>query len=110
MSFKLRLLLLTSFWFALSALVIGSLLLYNKPIQSNAPAKSRINILSDSRKHGVSISVQNDVDPDAPSGDLGLGTKIIQSILALHQSKLSTLKSSSHYNQSFELPNTHHAH
>ncbi|MDO6498314.1 sensor histidine kinase [Photobacterium sanguinicancri] len=76
----------------------------------HAPAKSRINILSESRKHGVSISVQNDVDPEAPSGDLGLGTKIIQSILALHQSKLSTLESSSHYNQSFELPNTHHAH
>ncbi len=76
----------------------------------HAPSNSDIKIMATNSKRGVHVSVQNHIDPHAPTGDLGVGTKIIQSILALHHSKLSTQESSDHYSQSFLLPMKHHAH
>lgn len=76
----------------------------------HAPPKSHITVMAANEKTGVHVSVQNHIDPHAPAGDLGVGTKIIQSILALHHSKLLTQQSSDHYSQKFQLPIKHHAH
>ncbi|MGF1757720.1 HAMP domain-containing histidine kinase [Photobacterium sagamiensis] len=52
----------------------------------------------------ININITNHIDHTAPSGSLGLGTKIIQSILMLHHSQLLTEQAPDSFNQSFRLP------
>ncbi|MGR5063662.1 ATP-binding protein [Photobacterium sp. DNB22_13_2] len=70
----------------------------------HAPSASKIQLTINSDPVGLGISMENDIDPQAPCGTMGLGTKIIQSILMLHQSQLNTKQEQQHFEQSFSLP------
>ncbi|MBY5945152.1 sensor histidine kinase [Photobacterium rosenbergii] len=70
----------------------------------HAPVSSKVRLTINPEPIGLGISLENDIDPQAPQGSMGLGTKIIQSILMLHQSQLSTRKEAQHFEQSFSLP------
>ncbi len=58
---------------------------------------------SDSLDKQIDVEIQNAIDPSAPQGSLGIGTKIVQSILMLHHSSLETIKGDSTYHQRFSL-------
>jgi signal transduction histidine kinase len=49
----------------------------------------------------VYVDMSNHIDPQAPTGSLGIGTRIMQSILMLHDSQLSTQQDHEQYHQSF---------
>ncbi len=51
----------------------------------------------------VQFCVQNRVDANASSGSLGIGTRIVTSILMLHHSSLQTTATETCYRQSFRL-------
>ncbi|MGF1735773.1 sensor histidine kinase [Photobacterium satsumensis] len=70
----------------------------------HAPSASTVQLTINPEPIGLGISLQNDIDPHAPHGAMGLGTKIIQSILMLHQSQLNTKQDNRHFEQSFSLP------
>ncbi|MDV5169654.1 HAMP domain-containing sensor histidine kinase [Photobacterium rosenbergii] len=70
----------------------------------HAPVSSKVRLTIKPEPIGLGISLENDIDPQAPNGSMGLGTKIIQSILMLHQSQLSTRQEEQHFEQSFSLP------
>ena len=70
----------------------------------HAPSSSTVQLTISAAPIGLGISLENDIDPKAPQGSMGLGTKIIQSILMLHQSQLNTRQEAQHYEQSFSLP------
>ncbi|MDK9760943.1 HAMP domain-containing histidine kinase [Vibrio sp. D420a] len=50
------------------------------------------------------VTIQNEVDSLAAKGSLGIGTRIVQSILMLHHSVLETTKADNTFKQSFYLP------
>ncbi|WP_434763012.1 sensor histidine kinase [Vibrio fortis] len=50
------------------------------------------------------VTIQNEVDNLAIKGSLGIGTRIVQSILMLHHSVLETTKADNTFKQSFYLP------
>ena len=50
------------------------------------------------------VTIQNEVDNHAIKGSLGIGTRIVQSILMLHHSVLETTKADNTFKQSFYLP------
>ncbi len=78
----------------------------------NSIIECRANI--DNQGKLIEFSFLNVVDETAPQGSLGIGTKIVQSILMMHHSYLNTQrlnidhqdKSSLCYRQSFSLPTT----
>ncbi|MCQ1058622.1 HAMP domain-containing histidine kinase [Photobacterium sp. ZSDE20] len=70
----------------------------------HAPYASTVQLMINPEPIGLGISMENDIDPQAPQGTMGLGTKIIQSILMLHQSQLRTKQGQQHFEQSFSLP------
>ncbi|WP_428776579.1 sensor histidine kinase [Vibrio sp.] len=51
----------------------------------------------------IECSVTNQVCPEAPHGELGIGTRIVKSILMLHHSALDTESNGQQFRQSFEL-------
>jgi len=53
------------------------------------------------RYNQIEVNISNRIDHNAPSGSLGLGTRIIQSILMLHNSQLLTQKKHDVFQQSF---------
>ena len=53
--------------------------------------------------HRIEFEIANPIAPQAPGGDLGMGLKIIKSILMLHHSQLNTESSEHRYVQRFEL-------
>lgn len=63
------------------------------------------NISMTVRKKGkfLHVEIVNKVDKSAPKGQLGVGIRIIQSILMLHHSQLFTKQDSEVYSQSFQL-------
>ncbi|PMH40856.1 hypothetical protein BCU68_15920 [Vibrio sp. 10N.286.49.B3] len=61
-----------------------------------------VNAASDARV--VNVSIRNEIDKDAQKGSLGVGVKIITSILVLHHSVLLTSSDDETYQQSFTLP------
>ncbi|PST90505.1 sensor histidine kinase [Photobacterium jeanii] len=69
----------------------------------HAPNASTINISTRQQHDKIMVQVENQIDPQAPHGTLGLGTKIIKSILALHHSELITQATPNEYRQSFSL-------
>ncbi|PSW21992.1 sensor histidine kinase [Photobacterium sanctipauli] len=70
----------------------------------HAPSNSRIALEVIHQHPNLTIKLCNDIDPSAPSGSMGLGTKIIQSILMLHHSQLITKQEENHFLQQFHLP------
>ena len=52
----------------------------------------------------VKVVIHNEIEQEAPNGSLGIGTKIGQSILMLHQSMLETTKTENSFQQSFYVP------
>ncbi|WP_087018552.1 sensor histidine kinase [Thaumasiovibrio subtropicus] len=50
------------------------------------------------------VTQSNPIDQHAPKGSLGLGNKIIESILLLHNSQVERQESTSEYSQRFTLP------
>lgn len=58
--------------------------------------------LSEDKSH-IHFDFANRVEQDTEGGALGIGTKIVQSILMLHHSYLETTASSSQYRQKFTL-------
>ncbi len=55
-------------------------------------------------KSNVHVELTNPIDKSAQNGTLGIGTKIVQSILMLHHSYLETNSTSSMFTQRFTLP------
>ncbi|MGF1684157.1 sensor histidine kinase [Photobacterium minamisatsumaniensis] len=72
----------------------------------HAPSNSRISLDVTHHQSNLTITLRNDIDPNAPSGSMGLGTKIIHSILMLHHSQLVTEQDDTHFLQQFHLPAT----
>lgn len=70
----------------------------------HAPDHSTIQLQAEYHQHDVSVKLINQIDPGAPSGSMGLGMRIIQSILMIHHSQLITEHDSRQYLQSFVLP------
>ncbi|AXY02695.1 sensor histidine kinase [Vibrio alfacsensis] len=73
--------------------------LRHSPARSEVHGQVQLNE-DKSRIHFVFI---NNIEKDAPSGTLGIGTKIVQSILMLHHSYLETHATASQYQQKFSL-------
>ncbi|GEA60737.1 histidine kinase [Vibrio comitans NBRC 102076] len=59
-----------------------------------------------SNKADIRFRFTNLVEPNAKGGSLGIGIKIVQSILMLHHSYLETKQTDNEYQQSFTLPST----
>ncbi|MEZ9789407.1 sensor histidine kinase [Vibrio breoganii] len=57
-------------------------------------------------KTDIRFRFTNHVEPNAQGGSLGIGIKIVQSILMLHHSYLETKQTDNEYQQSFTLPST----
>ncbi|GHA64697.1 sensor histidine kinase [Photobacterium aphoticum] len=70
----------------------------------HAPSHGRITLRVQHLDEGYAVQLFNAVDPKAPTGSLGLGTKIIRSILMLHHSHLTTRQSDAQFEQAFVLP------
>ena len=70
----------------------------------HAPAYSTIQLQAEHHQHDVAVQLTNQIDPEAPSGSMGLGMRIIQSILVIHHSHLKTERNTGQYLQSFDLP------
>lgn len=71
----------------------------------HSPADSEVNCHAqlNADKSRVHFHLSNRVEDGAESGSLGIGTKIVQSILMLHHSYLQTSVTSSQYQQTFIL-------
>lgn len=70
----------------------------------HAPNHSTIQLQAEHHQHDVAVKLTNQIDPEAPSGSMGQGMRIIQSILVIHHSQLKTEHDARQYLQSFELP------
>lgn len=71
----------------------------------HSPGRASVDCQAHKSEDGKSIQFVfiNKVEQSAPSGSLGIGTKIVQSILMLHHSYLETSASESIYQQRFVL-------
>ncbi|MGR5091943.1 histidine kinase dimerization/phospho-acceptor domain-containing protein [Vibrio maritimus] len=71
----------------------------------HSPSGATVDCQAHKSEDGKSIQFVfiNKVEQSAPSGSLGIGTKIVQSILMLHHSHLETSASESIYQQKFAL-------
>ncbi|KXF82844.1 histidine kinase [Enterovibrio coralii] len=76
----------------------------------HSPAESQI--LIEGKRQGatrVVFSVENSIDTNSISGSLGMGTKIVEAILSLHQSSLKTdVSDGNQYMATFELSGIAH--
>jgi signal transduction histidine kinase len=73
--------------------------LRHSPTDSEVNCQARLS----GDKSRVHFSLSNRVEEGAESGSLGIGTKIVQSILMLHHSYLQSSVTSSQYQQTFIL-------
>ncbi|MGF1826306.1 HAMP domain-containing histidine kinase [Vibrio splendidus] len=69
---------------------------------SGTVVSMNVGLEADSKR--VKVVIHNEIELEAPSGSLGIGTKIAQSILMLHHSVLETTKAENSFQQSFYLP------
>ncbi|MDK9738417.1 HAMP domain-containing histidine kinase [Vibrio sp. D404a] len=75
----------------------------------HAPQDSELNIVVEqgAQDKRIRVTIENQVDNSAAKGSLGIGTRIVQSILMLHHSVLETTKADNTFKQSFYLPSAH---
>ncbi|MGL6314010.1 sensor histidine kinase [Vibrio sp. WXL103] len=76
-------------------------LLDNALRHSPAHTKVACQVTLEQQTGKIHFSFRNQVDTDAPSGSLGIGTRIVKSILMLHYSVLETHQTDNQYEQRF---------
>lgn len=69
----------------------------------HSPNESQVHCVARLEGGEIVFEFTNSIQPDAKSGSLGIGVKIVQSILMLHHSHLETQASPSEYLQRFSL-------
>ncbi|GAM74027.1 osmosensitive K+ channel histidine kinase kdpD [Vibrio ishigakensis] len=70
----------------------------------HSPNNSEIRCVAEVKAGDIDFTFSNRVQADSESGSLGVGVKIVQSILMLHHSHLETKASDNEYQQRFSLP------